>query len=102
MNSEYTKRLLGKLNQTKVVRLADMSGDTFWHKNKRFNAKETGPLPYQYETIDLKQRAIFATAKQLQIQGILKIVFKSGENWFVRVFENPEVTLSSPIFGEVN
>jgi hypothetical protein len=68
-----------------------MSGDTFWHKNKRFNKAGINLLPYKFSTIDMRQREIFVTAKALKNQGLLQIVYERGENWFVKTFENPDI-----------
>ncbi len=86
MNTNYVKKILGRFNRNKkVVRLADISGDTNWHKHHKFCTNGKGPLPYSYnEGVDLKQRDIFRTAKELQVQGVLEIEYEKGENWFVR------------------
>ena len=82
MNVEHVKRILGHFNQTQRIRLADMSGDTFWHKNKRFCTDGERLLPFPYEQIDLKQRDIFRSALELKKLGIINIHYISGENWF--------------------
>ena len=85
MNIEYVRKILGRFNKKKVVRLADISGDTNWHKQHKFCSDGRGPLPYSYDQgVDQKQRDIFRTAKELQSQGILEIEYVKGENWFVR------------------
>ncbi len=97
MNPIYVRRIFGKFNKTKIVRLADLSGDTNWRKNKRFNTAGTSLLPYKYEAIDLKQRDIFRTAKELQLRGLIRILFKSGENWFLKTFATPDILDLTPI-----
>jgi hypothetical protein len=89
--AECAKAILGRFLKKKTVRLADISGDTNWRKHHKFCADGSKPLPYDYSTaIDMRQRELFQVAKQLQQEGVLKIVYKSGENWFVNQVEtNP-------------
>ena len=88
---ECARKILGRFNKKKTVRLADISGDTNWRKHHKFCSDGSHPLPYDYSTaIDMKQREIFRVAKELQNQGTLKIFFKSGENYFISEMEqNP-------------
>jgi len=83
---QNVRKILSRLlrNNGKRVRLADLSGDTNWRKNHRLTKDGTKPLPYSYDRgINLKQIDIFRTAKELQSEGLIKIEFAKGENWFL-------------------
>jgi hypothetical protein len=91
MNPEHVRRILGKFNKKETLRLADLSGDVFWHKNHKMNAKKTEPLNLNYETeINYRQMNIFKTAKELASRSILVIVYEKGENWFIKNYDDSQ------------
>ena len=77
------RRIIGALRKKPTVRLADLSGISFFLKNHGLNEKEE-PLPFEFPVLDYRLRQLFKTAKYLEASGVCKVIFKRGENYVVR------------------
>ena len=90
MKAEYICRILGKFQTKETIRLANLSGSCAWRKTKKEDPDKVYHFPFGFDFIQTRQREMFKTAKELRDRGLLRIVYKRGENWFVKSFTEPK------------
>ena len=89
MNINHLKRFLSAFNSNKTVRLRTLAGDTAWRKIKQTDPEKLEFFPFTHEDIRARQISLFSTAKEMEKLGLVEHVYKRGENFFRKVFQEP-------------
>ena len=90
MNLTNMKRILSAINSNKEVRLRTLAGDTAWRKQKALDPLKVLGFGFTHENIRARQIALFATAKELEQEGLLEVFYQRGENYFRKLDWEPE------------
>jgi len=90
MNIYHLKRFLSAFNSNKLVRLRTIAGDMAWRKIKQTDQEKLEFFSFTHEDIRNRQIQMFSTAKEMEKLGLVEHVYKRGENFFRKTFQEPK------------